>query len=114
MGGSIARLILRRLPQGTGGPAADAEKPAKLIHALLHEASEVLRPVLDCLQGAMLNWVTNAVAPQFTAIRTIPALYRMLNKPVPSKPSPYVESAMRPISELKSSFGTQAVSSNML
>merc|ERR1712113_949272 len=36
-------------------------------------------------------------APQFAAIRAIPAQYRMLNKPVPTKASPYVESAMGPI-----------------
>lgn len=45
----------------------------------------------------MVKQVMAAILPQFTAIRGIPAFYRMLNKPVPVKASPYVESALRPL-----------------
>merc|ERR1712007_313869 len=45
----------------------------------------------------IIQHVIAVVGQQFAAIRGIPAFYRMLNKPVPTKSSPYVNSALRPI-----------------
>eukprot|EP00929_Paragymnodinium_shiwhaense_P064861 TRINITY_DN32567_c0_g1_i1.p1 TRINITY_DN32567_c0_g1~~TRINITY_DN32567_c0_g1_i1.p1 ORF type:complete len:847 (+),score=217.47 TRINITY_DN32567_c0_g1_i1:168-2543(+) len=93
--GEAARIVVARAP---GGPHS---KPAELILALFLEAAKELRPVLERLGDAVLKQVSAVVVPQFAAIRGIPAFYRMLNKPLPSKASPYVESALRPIQALK-------------
>mmetsp|Transcript_43172 Transcript_43172/g.94124 ORF Transcript_43172/g.94124 Transcript_43172/m.94124 type:complete len:810 (-) Transcript_43172:148-2577(-) len=92
--GGIARLALKRAPGGPGG------RPAELARLLFGEAAAALRPGLEVLEAAMIRHVTAAAAPQFTAIRGIPAVYRMLNKPVPTKASPYVDSALRPVQAL--------------
>lgn len=57
----------------------------------------MLRPVLERLETEIIQQVIAVVGQQFAAIRGIPAFYRMLNKPVPTKSSPYVNSALRPI-----------------
>jgi len=90
--GLIARLFLERLPAAT-----DGQKPTELACALLADASEGLGPALAALKEVVLKQVIAAILPQFAAIRGIPAFYRMLNKPVPTKASPYVESAIRPL-----------------
>lgn len=89
--GCLARLALNRAPDGPEG------RPAELARALFREADTALRPTLDDLEAAMLRQVAAATTPQFSSIRGIPAFYRMLNKPVPTKASPYVEPCMRPI-----------------
>ncbi|CAE8601806.1 unnamed protein product, partial [Polarella glacialis] len=91
--GHLAQLFLGRLPGG-GTPGS---KPVLLTKALLQEAAEGLRPALRAVEAAMLTHVVAAMVPQFAAIRGIPAFYRMLNKPVPTKASPYVDSALRPL-----------------
>eukprot|EP00406_Dinophysis_acuminata_P006390 CAMPEP_0179232170 /NCGR_PEP_ID=MMETSP0797-20121207/11722_1 /TAXON_ID=47934 /ORGANISM="Dinophysis acuminata, Strain DAEP01" /LENGTH=813 /DNA_ID=CAMNT_0020939283 /DNA_START=1 /DNA_END=2442 /DNA_ORIENTATION=- len=93
--GHITGLILGRLPDGQG------ERPKELVHELLRESGAGFEPTLGELEVVMLRQVTAATTPQFAAIRGIPAFYRMLNKPVPTKASPYVESAMRPIQALR-------------
>lgn len=89
--GSITGLVMAMAP---GGPRG---RPAELAQQLLEQTAASLRPILLELEEAMLLQVGAAAAPQFSAIRSIPGLYRMLNKPVPSKPSQYVDAAMRPI-----------------
>eukprot|EP00933_Yihiella_yeosuensis_P035548 TRINITY_DN29122_c0_g1_i1.p1 TRINITY_DN29122_c0_g1~~TRINITY_DN29122_c0_g1_i1.p1 ORF type:complete len:769 (-),score=185.93 TRINITY_DN29122_c0_g1_i1:141-2447(-) len=86
----IAKLFLGRLPTPSG-------RPEEITRALLKEAALGLQPVVDSLEEAMRKHVVSAMVPQFAAIRGIPAFYRMLNKPIPTKASPYVESALRPL-----------------
>merc|ERR1711920_570160 len=86
-----ANLILKRLPSTADGRSKD------LVRELLKEAGVGLRPALEELEVAMLRHVAAVTSPQFAAIRAIPAQYRMLNKPVPTKASPYVESSAGPI-----------------
>lgn len=95
--GGIARLLEGRLQQISAASEVDGANCGRIVRALLDEAIVGLRPVLARLEQAISGQVMAVVAPQFGAIRGIPALYRMLNKPVPTKPSPYVESAMRPV-----------------
>lgn len=45
----------------------------------------------------MVKQVVASMATPFAAIRGLPAFYRMLNKPVPTTASPYVESSLRPL-----------------
>eukprot|EP00928_Gymnodinium_smaydae_P047677 TRINITY_DN31830_c0_g1_i1.p1 TRINITY_DN31830_c0_g1~~TRINITY_DN31830_c0_g1_i1.p1 ORF type:complete len:845 (+),score=198.11 TRINITY_DN31830_c0_g1_i1:68-2602(+) len=92
--GGIARLVLDHAP---GGPDAQA---AALARTLLQETAAELRPRLEALGASAVRQVATAVAPQFAAIRGIPAFYRMLDKPLPTRASPYVESALRPIQAL--------------
>lgn len=92
--GASARLVVERAPGGVGG------HPASLARALLREAAKELQSIIGLLGDAGRKQVTAAVVPQFGAIRGIPAFYRMLNKPLPTKASPYVESALKPIRAL--------------
>ena len=48
----------------------------------------------------MVKQVVSSMATPFGAIRGLPAFYRMLNKPVPTTASPYVESSLRPLEAL--------------
>jgi len=92
---TLRQLVLDRLPAGVGG------RPTEIVQTLLQEACAGLQPVLKELEATALQQVSAAAAAQFAAIRGIPAVYRMLNKPVPTKASPYVESALRPIQALR-------------
>lgn len=90
--GFLAEPLLKRLPaRGLGG------RVEEIARALLTETSAGLHPALEALEAVILKEIGAAVAPQFAAIRGIPAFYRMLNKPVPTKASPYVDSALRPL-----------------
>jgi len=93
--GSVAGLVLSRAP---GGPEG---RPRTLAISLLREAGAGLQPVLNTLEAALVQQVVSATNPQFASVRGIPAFYRMLNKPVPTKASPYVEAAIRPIRALR-------------
>ncbi|CAK8998739.1 Conserved oligomeric Golgi complex subunit 2 (COG complex subunit 2) (Component of oligomeric Golgi complex 2) [Durusdinium trenchii] len=66
---------------------------------LLMEAARSLEPMLLLLKDGMVKQV--AMGTPFAAIRGIPAFYRMLNKPVPTKASPYVESSLRPLTAFR-------------
>jgi len=92
--GSLANLVIGRAPEGHSG------RPAEIARALLQEADNGLRPVLSDLEAAVLRQVAAAVAPQFASVKGIPALFRVVDRPVPSKASAYVEPAMRPIQAL--------------
>ncbi|CAK9060765.1 unnamed protein product [Durusdinium trenchii] len=85
--GLVAQLFLEPL---------ESEKPRELEVAkvLLMEAARSLEPMLLLLKDGMVKQVV-AMGTPFAAIRGIPAFYRMLNKPVPTKASPYVESSLR-------------------
>lgn len=100
VGGTLAGLVLQRLPAAAAAMGS-GRRPEDLVRALLDEAIGELRPIVDRLEAGVLRAVGAAVTPQFAAIRGIPALYRMLSKPVPANPSPYVDSAMRPILALR-------------
>eukprot|EP00927_Polykrikos_kofoidii_P043495 TRINITY_DN37563_c2_g2_i1.p1 TRINITY_DN37563_c2_g2~~TRINITY_DN37563_c2_g2_i1.p1 ORF type:complete len:897 (-),score=192.13 TRINITY_DN37563_c2_g2_i1:72-2660(-) len=93
--GATASRILSRAPGGAHGQAMS------LARALLRESAGELQPALDALGDTAVRQVAAAVAPQFAAIRGIPAFYRMLNKPLPTKASPYVDSALRPVWALR-------------
>lgn len=87
----IAKIVLAQAPGGPDG------KPAGVARKLFEEAATGLRPVLVDLEAAMLQQLAKATTPEFAAIRGIPQLYRMLNKPVPTSPCLYVNSSMQPI-----------------
>lgn len=87
----LASLALRRAPGGADG------RPWSITQTLLAEAVVGLRPGYDELLDAMLSQVSFVVTPQFAAIASVPSMFRFLNKPVPTKVSAYVESAMKPI-----------------
>jgi len=89
--GNLALLVLDRAPAHPEG------KTQILVRTLLLETDKVLRPVLERLETEIIQHVIAVLGQQFAAIRGIPAFYRMLNKPVPTKSSPYVNSALRPI-----------------
>jgi hypothetical protein len=91
---SLADIILTRAPEGRDS------RPAEIARTLLQEADVGLRPVLSILEAAILRQVAAAVTPQFASVKGIPALFRLAEKPVPSKASAYVEPAMRPIQAL--------------
>lgn len=93
--GSIAKPFMDRLPLVSG------EQGEELAKALLEDAAKSLQPTLQLLQDGMLKQVVAAMGTPFAAIRGIPAFYRMLNKPVPSKASPYVESSIRPLTAFR-------------
>lgn len=57
--------------------------------------------MLKALEAAILKQVSAAVAPQFASVKGIPALFRVVDRPVPSRASAYVEPAMRPIQALR-------------
>lgn len=103
--GEVLQRMLKHLPSSAGSDVSD------LVGVLLREACGRLRPVLEEIESAMLQPVLAQAAAQFAAIRGIPAFYRMLNKPVPTKASPYVESAMRPLEALRQT-ALQAVSAD--
>eukprot|EP00930_Biecheleria_cincta_P080537 TRINITY_DN6886_c0_g1_i3.p1 TRINITY_DN6886_c0_g1~~TRINITY_DN6886_c0_g1_i3.p1 ORF type:complete len:703 (+),score=193.70 TRINITY_DN6886_c0_g1_i3:141-2249(+) len=102
--GHLAGVFLERLPVKDG-------KPAELARALLKEASEGLRPTVQALKDSMLKQVVAVMAPQFAPIRNIPAFYRMLNKPVPTKASTYVEAALRPLQAFREVIAEAAIQS---
>lgn len=113
--GCVPRMMVNRLPRSpVEGGAANAVRSKEIVRKLLRGASSALQPVLQDVEDALTRSVIAAVMPQFAAIRGIPALYRMLNKPVPTKPSPYVESALRPINALKTCLSAQTVPSGMV
>jgi len=92
--GASAHMVVVRAPGGISG------QPASLARALLREAAAELQSTIGLLGDASRKQVTAAVVPQFAAIGSIPAFYRMLNKPLPTKASPYVESALKPVRAL--------------
>jgi len=96
---SVSKWILRRLPAQSGQAGADG-RAGEIISTLLDEASDGLEPVLRALEAGMLRQVVSAACKEFGAIRGIPAFYRMLNKPVPTKATAYVDSALRPMKAL--------------
>jgi len=95
--GATARMMLGHAPGGSEGQAV------ALARALLREADAALRPAIDVLGDVALKQVAAAAAPQYAAIRGIPTRFRMLNKPLPTKASPYVESILRPAQALRES-----------
>lgn len=96
--GQFHRLLVSRLP------GASHAKAAPIVSRLLQEARDALGPARTAVDEALVRAVVAAATPQFAAIKGIPALYRMLNKPVPTKPSPYVESSVQPIAALASAL----------
>jgi len=98
--GRLLRSALARLPAGPRRSGAMDGRAGELVRALLREACDGLRPALEELETAMLQPVTAQTTAQFAAIRSIPSFYRMLNKPVPTKASPYVDPAIRPVQAL--------------
>mmetsp|Transcript_95616 Transcript_95616/g.209106 ORF Transcript_95616/g.209106 Transcript_95616/m.209106 type:complete len:793 (-) Transcript_95616:28-2406(-) len=101
-GGYLRTIVLGKLPRAAEeAVVAGKRPPSEVVAALLDESSVDLKSTLRSLGAVVQKAVAAAVGPQFAAIRGIPALYRMLNKPVPTNPSPYVESAMRPILTLR-------------
>ncbi|CAK0814746.1 unnamed protein product [Prorocentrum cordatum] len=99
--GRWARMVLARAPPGSG-------RPREVVGELLGQAVQGLGAPLEALQEVVVRHVAAAAAPEFAAIRGIPAFYRMLDKPVPRKATPYVESAMRPIQALREAAGEVA------
>jgi len=93
-GATAGMVLLRASTVGDG--SSDSQVPG-VARAILAETGSSLRPVLTELETITLHHLAAASTPQFAAIRGIPALYRMTNKPVPTRPSPYVESALKPI-----------------
>jgi len=89
--GSVAEIILRKAPDDAGG------RPAEIARLLLQEADSGLRPVLEVLEACMLKQVAAAVTPQFAGVKAIPSLFRVQDRPVPSRASAYVDPAVRPI-----------------
>ncbi|CAK8998703.1 Conserved oligomeric Golgi complex subunit 2 (COG complex subunit 2) (Component of oligomeric Golgi complex 2) [Durusdinium trenchii] len=90
--GLVAQLFLEPL---------ESEKPREVAKVLLMEAARSLEPMLLLLKDGMVKQVVAAMGTPFAAIRGIPAFYRMLNKPVPTKASPYVESSLRPLTAFR-------------
>lgn len=95
--GHLLGVALARLPS-----TVEAGRPGELVRQLLRQAAgDALQPTLAALEAGVLQQVAAAAAAQLAAIRGIPAFYRMLNKPVPTRASPYVESAVKPIQALR-------------
>merc|ERR1719262_108454 len=69
----------------------------------LKETALVMQGPIDNFEAVLVKQIDAAIAPQFAAIRGIPAVYRMTNKPVPTRASPYVESALKPVNNLHES-----------
>ena len=101
--GSIAKPFLERLP------SVGEQKPRELAKGLLEDAARSLQPTLAVLQDGMMKHVVSAMGTPFTAIRGIPAFYRMLNKPVPTKASPYVDSSIRPLTAFRDVLVNSAI-----
>jgi len=97
---TVSNLVLRRLPSQSGKACANC-RAGEIVGTLLGEACDGLEPALRALEAGMLRQVVAAACKEFGAIRGIPAFYRMLNKPVPTKATAYVDSALRPIQALR-------------
>jgi len=100
--GRIARIILDKVPCETGND------PIALTRDILRKASNQLTPTVEAVENIMLQHVIAATVPPFTAIHGIPAFYRMLSRAAPTKPSPYVESAIKPIQAFRDAAGRAA------
>merc|ERR1719191_1748626 len=69
----------------------------------LQETAVVMQGPIDAFEAVVVKQTATAIAPQFAAIRGIPAVYRMTNKPIPTRASPYVESSLKPVVNLHES-----------
>lgn len=103
--GRATKLILARIPQEEEGIATTEEiKHLKAAACeALQQTAVVMQGPIDSFEAVLVKKVVSAIAPEFAAIRGIPAVYRMTNKPVPTRASPYVESALKPVNNLHES-----------
>jgi len=64
------------------------------------ESFKILQNVVDPCTRCLSEAVTRQCLSNIESLRTIPAIYRMSNKPFPDKPSPFVESFLKPLKQL--------------
>lgn len=71
---------------------------ASVLEAGLEETVEDLRMKLEVFAGFIVDEISTECASHLRHISDIPRLYRRTNRDVPSKPSSYVRSVMKPLS----------------
>ena len=80
------------------------------IEASAEEAGGVSAIIKDILGGSVLQQCTDLLKH----VRGITATYRMTNRPMPSRPSHYVSSVLRPLDDLQKSFRQTQVSPQLM
>mmetsp|Transcript_50398 Transcript_50398/g.132748 ORF Transcript_50398/g.132748 Transcript_50398/m.132748 type:complete len:700 (-) Transcript_50398:7-2106(-) len=97
-GGEIFGMVWEAAKGGCG----EHPKVAKLHTALTSAFDAVtadLRTILGDLERASTEHIVAAVAQQFGSVRLVPASFRMRNKAMPVRPSPYVDAALAMLSD---------------
>ena len=89
-------------------------KLVEMAFGLIEEMGKEIHGLSSMIKDILGGDVLKQSVDLLKHVRGITATYRMTNRPMPSRPSHYVSSILRPLSELKQSFSKTNVSQELV
>lgn len=94
LSGNVLEIYVGTVSERLGSLPAEVKRSSL---DLLRDAAHKLDDVAEIAQDRLIGMVSEKCALVLKQMRGVTAAYRMTNKPSPTRPSPYVTSAMAPI-----------------